>query len=405
VTVAAGLFPEECGTLPRTPVEVSQQWRATERLGYSTLAISATTVSPSTSGSRTTWYIFFSRVLEKGPEYPLSCLAELLRREDPVSQGIKELLLFSDGPSQFKNRVILGTLGFDTLAAHSLDKVVVSYGCPKHMKSPCDGLFGTLSGILQTRVSTVLETIDDLKGVYDTYFQSIAEAASHIVLNFIPPPKHELSLSALTASSCLGIVSSFCWSFTRNDARRKTRVSLRGSGTAHDTLTGITLRNHGHSGSRCDKETTTFPVLDTSMPVPAVVEVMEVEQFIGEVKDMHGWRCSFRKQDHVGSSEAATRRRAHLGRLALAARPPAAKQPEARRHRPRALVISSSLLKQGKAIARARADRLALKLAGSSGHAATAGPIGEAPIAAAALGIPDLSCLDLFFDGEEDACK
>ena len=143
------------------------------------------------------WFTILSRFLEKGPQYPLHALQMALQLISEDIADIKTVVLWTDGPSQFKNRFLIGTQSYGFLCRWRWDKVHAEVGCPKHFKDRCDSRFGVLSGILKTNTGADLLTVEDVASLYRLRLQSSATHASrlHHVVDFMPGPGTSLPMT------------------------------------------------------------------------------------------------------------------------------------------------------------------------------------------------------------------
>ena len=128
---------QEVQTLPRGHREVSSIWYAQHRLAYSTMA------SHSWTCTHRQWFFHLGRAMETSCMYALSIVQDIFEHINWRELKIETVVVWTDGPRQFRNRRWLGTLGFLELRHRGLKKVCVEFGCPKHFKSTCDGKFAS----------------------------------------------------------------------------------------------------------------------------------------------------------------------------------------------------------------------------------------------------------------------
>ncbi len=196
---------EEVFTLPILPRETGQQWRAQERLAVSTLGVHVVTADSEY------WFTILSRVLEKGPAYPMACLKLILDTLEAELRDVKVAHLWSDGPSQFKNRFIIGTFGYEFLGSRSWDRAHLDYGAPKHFKGAIDAHFRVLSGLRKSCVAKSLVQIQHVVELYKSHLDDPARlsSAKQCVIDDMPPAKSECKLTPFARETCLGIAHSF----------------------------------------------------------------------------------------------------------------------------------------------------------------------------------------------------
>ena len=92
---------QETRTLPRGPVETTEEWYAGQRLGIGCYVCRAW------SRNHDQWFVILSRVMEKTSAWALECLHQVLKAQR--WEGISTLQCWSDGPRQFKSTEYLGT--------------------------------------------------------------------------------------------------------------------------------------------------------------------------------------------------------------------------------------------------------------------------------------------------------
>jgi hypothetical protein len=198
-------------------------------------------------------------------------------------------------------------------------------------------MFGELSCALNRAKHKYLFTIEDVVVVYEDYWRTKEPKPidEWLFLDYFPPPKKEVECTPFTLPSLLGIAASFAFSCRVNDRRRADRLALH-SRTDWSLLSGLTYRNLGSTGKQAGVGRSGFPVLDLTTEADEPIMHDLAAELLPHMASHLGWRCSYQKSDHAHSEEAAERRRLHLGRLALEARPRAAGSAEPTRHMPMA---------------------------------------------------------------------
>lgn len=291
---------------------------------------------------RSTWHTYLSRIVEKGPVYPLAALDAILTDLD--LSGISSMQLWTDGPSTFKNRIILGGLGVDCMSKWGFDRVQLEVGAPKHFKAACDSHFATLSMFRRMAVSRQLDDVSDLVQLYQELYTADVPRphCDYVFKEFLPQPKKDYLVTALTVDSCMGIANSFSWTFTKNDRRRPDRRSWHGRGVNYSTLTGLTIKNLVYTGNTSTPSRTGFPAIDFDWDILNDCTELDPEDLAAETSDIgpdchvrswQGWRTSYQKADHTLSSRAGEKRRAHLRRQGEDIADARRDHAEARRHR------------------------------------------------------------------------
>ena len=284
--------------MPLGPIEVSTEWYAMARLAFSTTGFLVWATD-----RFEIWHLV-SRVMSKQGAYIMAALRYILDTGG-YARTYEQLSWWSDGATNLKNSTTLGTFGFELLPDYGWRKVVVQFGAPKHMKTRLDGEFGTLSRVKHmASLRTMITSVEELVTVYQRYFENEAtihgtDAKRHIV-NFMPQERRHLSLTRFTRASCGGIRHSFCFSITRNDARRVTRDTLRARDPAMKWRnTGLDFRNHGccnHIATDCVKR---FPELaeeEEEMAADGDAPLMPADEevpLLVDTREYNGWRCSY----------------------------------------------------------------------------------------------------------------
>ena len=218
-------------TLPVGGIQTGSIWYALARLGVSTMGVLCWGVRADGSLYQK-FFVYLSRVWEKTALYAISILEDLLGRHRMDEwEGIS---LWMDCGPQFRNRILLGYVGYDLLDKYrNLRKTQLHFGAEQHFKSWPDGRFREFSHARKIVPKGVLLCeVEELSEYYATTFKHMAELVNDEVpeefIVWLPREKASYKVHAMKLRSlpmALGVCHSF--SFTRNDW---SRVSLLGRG-------------------------------------------------------------------------------------------------------------------------------------------------------------------------------
>ena len=115
---------QEVQTLPRGCREVSSIWYAQNRMPYSTMANHVWTCASNQ------WFFHLGRVMEKSCMYALSIVQDIFEHINWRELKIETVVVWTDGPRQFRNRRWLGTLVFLELRHRGWEKFASSSAAP-----------------------------------------------------------------------------------------------------------------------------------------------------------------------------------------------------------------------------------------------------------------------------------
>jgi hypothetical protein len=305
-------------------VATVDEWYAPARLG---VAVCGVYTWGKGCGKRGKFYIYVSRIVEKGAAYTLAILRDALPRIDLSDSDV--FSGWSDGGKHFRCNATIATLGIQTLremlkqSPCEQPRVDNQFGVPKHFKNLCDGAFGQLKGVLKAGAAE--KVIGDLPELIDLWRANHADSVARDptvipmeFIDFVPPDRATVNAwtTRFTRGSFkAGIMTSQAWSMRLNDKRR--RANFMGNGVRKNMFTAIDFKCHMIHGQPASAEMTCWPVLDVE-PAPAAALFEGAEEPDGAEGDElraadadlaegnagiaynirmtpSGWRTSFRK--------------------------------------------------------------------------------------------------------------
>ena len=168
-------------TLPRGPVESTQQWYANARIGVYILTLILW--GQGTRGGPTIHY-FISRLKEKSAPYSMTVWQWAC--ENLIDwQGVKDMHFWSDGGRHFRASVPIATMtarGCEYMCRRSeqashCHEMKLSFGVPSHFKNHCDGAQAAIKSLLRevTKEATVSDTDTMIRLIQEKYEQYSAD--------------------------------------------------------------------------------------------------------------------------------------------------------------------------------------------------------------------------------------
>jgi hypothetical protein len=292
--------------LPVGPENTSEMWHGGGRQAYNTFA--AVCWSGEKEGSFR--FVFVTRVSEKPSLLTCAIMNDLHTHWDRLGllHGIQTICWWADSGTHFRSRVVLASAAY-VWPRRWKKNYSVCFGVEAHFKNPCDPYFAVLKGrreeVAKNRtVSTLAEVVECFKegaqrshlGWHEEFFE------------WTPPKKEDVEAASIHPPSLpVGIKSSWCYTFTRNDERRE---SLLGRGYQRDVVTGVTARALVLPGTRGADHRTFFRSLDQSNIMAEGSEELERggEAIHCSQRIHNGWKIYFRvtEPERFANLEEAT---------------------------------------------------------------------------------------------------
>jgi hypothetical protein len=281
---------QEIDTLPKGGQELGSEWYANNRLAYSTCAMRFWT------SELVVWITVCSRCMEKTPQYSVALMWEGLRRMRAFS--FEEFVLWSDGAPNYKCGMLIGSIHHDMMKHFGWKKATNNFFASKHGKSDCDRHFGDLKKLkMNIYKGKTLRTVDQVVAEYEAAYEvkNSPPTKQFVFLNWDPPERSLLTTSIYSAKTFQGLRSSYCFTSSVNDERRK---QWFGKGAEALTLTALWFCNYGITdlSKTCIKRC--HPAIreaeDEEPEEPAIAAEAEVEEPVTWATKMHrGWRYSY----------------------------------------------------------------------------------------------------------------
>ena len=192
----------EHGTLPVGPRQVSSEWFALARLGYSVTSFYFWS-APKADGTKVDVNVtLFSRVMEKSTEYLVACLHECFKR-CPELGGFVYAVGYSDGGPNMKNGKLYGSVGYKFLKEQDWWSATFQTFAPHHGK--CDQTDGHYSVLRKqfdnAKLKMALVDVCDVVAMHEAAFKSEARLAmggpKQVMFEFCPTERKDISYGAL----------------------------------------------------------------------------------------------------------------------------------------------------------------------------------------------------------------
>ena len=210
------------------PVATTEEWYARRRLACATLCI----VMWGKHIARE-WFVYNSRVLEKGAAYSIAVFLDLLER---VSfDWAQQATLWSDVGRHFRSARAISTLGYEvpTRCRNAVANMPIAlnlkFGMPRHFKNPIDRFLGGQKARIQIfakdcKINTVGELTAAQQAMYDVSVAAGTKLEREHFIDFLPAVDRKTFLESTKVftrkSQQQPINSCFAWTFSCVDKRR-----------------------------------------------------------------------------------------------------------------------------------------------------------------------------------------
>jgi hypothetical protein len=294
-------------------VEVAETWRAPARLAYTTMTICCWGIAL----PRVRFISFITRVMEKPGVLSIAIVTDCLAilKTEGILSSFDFVHIITDTGTHYRCNQFLAATAYTWPDAFRLS-FRLTYQLEHHGKGRIDRYFGVLSHRKKEAASAhMLSTIADLIFHYRALGDKrVLKTFDETFVDYMPKPKKNV-VSHFLHPGCLPALQQQChhWTMSITDNRR---LSLTGSGLDKDVCTAILMKAHmlpTIAGVACRTSTPILAtkaediavaVLDEAIDMPTSASAM-----LGEIKDVGGWRCSYRTSTPEFPDEARLNRR------------------------------------------------------------------------------------------------